>query len=249
MSKVEVDPEKVRDEILSVSEPSISKQDYQDKVERLARQAMEDYPEEYIHDIVFAVVDEYIDSADNQTQADILHHSQSNPYDLKPFIEGSYSDGVLSGLSFIHLERDVWRGVWSRKRDSMEDLVDELLDEYSKVSEIHVLHPPEAQSVNRLEVLVSTPDAQSVGKEPEKYQKHTFVEVEGGEDIGELGYPFEVKLSDTGSGSVGGYMGTTVYKEDGTKPSLTPEQGVLRLRRKMRGECPECGHKKGGSHA
>jgi hypothetical protein len=130
-------------------------------------------------------------------------------------------------------------------------LVDELLDEYSKVSEIHVLHPPEAQSINRLEVIVHTPDAQSVGNEPEKYQKHTFVEVEGSEDIGELGYPFEVKLSDTGSGSVGGYVGTTVYSKGGIKPSLTPEQGVRRLKRKMKGVCPDCGLKTqgGGSHA
>ena len=249
MSRVEVDPERVREEILEVSSPSISKKEYQEKVESLAEEAMESYPENPIHEKVFEVADQWVSEYDCPLAA-ILHHSQSKPSNLKPFVEGSNSDGILSGLAFIHLERDIQREVWSRRRNSMEELVDELLDEYSNVSGIHVLHPPRAQDADRLEIVVQTPDAQSVGREPEKYQKHTFVDVEGGEYIGQLGFPFDIKLT-TGSGSVEGSVGTTLYRKGrGSKYPRPPKQGVSRLRKKMKGVCPDCGLRteEGGTH-
>ena len=106
---------KIKRDIRSIAKPSISKKEYEDRVEDLADHVLNDFPEDTpIEDRIWEAADSStIVIYPNEMTAPICY-SKNEPCDMGTHVKNS----GISGLSFAHLQEDIREKVEQKQNNS-----------------------------------------------------------------------------------------------------------------------------------
>jgi hypothetical protein len=112
---ITMNPRNVRKVIRRTASPSISKKEYEDRVERMAKSVLNDYPDDIpIEERIWQVADSSAMVIYYDKMAAPICHSENEPSDLGVYAES----GGVSGIAFGHLQADIREKVRQRQNSS-----------------------------------------------------------------------------------------------------------------------------------
>lgn len=124
----------------------------------------------------------------------------------------------------------------------IESIIRQIHEEIDDIAETFVAHPAGPTRPDYLIIEVHTGEANQLVEWLDDVNGHKRAAV-GEETTAEI----QVGLTLEGPGHIQGYGGTTVYKSEAGSgaESRTLEEGLVRLKKKVNGVCPDCGESVG----